>query len=190
MCLRFILLILSYSFFCQKISCQALDKFFGIEHLAGFVVLKSNDTVRGEISFKDHYDYYKNVYIKDTVNNRKEYFTPEQCEYFTFGNHEFLPKKCFHVWFFMELLISGDLKLYRFRFYNGYGDNIMFVLEKSNAEMQLVSDFRFSNFNKKVSRFLIDCPEVSAKIKNKEYRYGDLYKIVNEYNMISSTPVR
>ncbi len=40
------------------------------------------------------------------------------------------------------------------------------------------------NFSKNMSKFLSDCPEIANKIKNKEpgYEYGNLEKIIREYN--------
>jgi len=39
---------------------------------------------------------------------------------------------------------------------------------------------RFSKFGAKL---FSDCPEVSAKIANKEYKLKDMYEIVEEYNL-------
>ncbi|WP_462251878.1 hypothetical protein [Ekhidna sp.] len=38
------------------------------------------------------------------------------------------------------------------------------------------------NFKKRAAEFLNDCPEVSAKIENKELKFGDLDQIVAQYN--------
>jgi hypothetical protein len=60
---------------------------------------------------------------------------------------------------------------------------------KDGAELEDFNSFGYLlKFSKNMSKYLSDCPEIAGKIANKEpgYEYGNLEKIIREYNELIS----
>jgi len=99
---------------------------------------------------------------------------------------------------FARLAINGYLNLYIFykeileggwiegsyikNYFLGYPTSAKqdyFILIKGNGEK---TDVNWDTFNKKMPRFFYDYPELSKKIKSKNYKFTDIYRIVRDYN--------
>jgi len=149
---------------------------------------------------------YRIKYVDST--GKKVVIRPEQAEEIRFNyeeeevrmlsrycspglNHEFSRKRKV----FLKLEIDGILKMFKYYFtenspavYNG-SENITtggysipatrYVLQKSGEEIFIPGEL---TFRKNMVEYFQDCPALSLKIENKEYRKKDLEIIISYYN--------
>ncbi len=99
---------------------------------------------------------------------------------------------------FARVVIDGNLDLYYFykevleggwvegsyikNYFLGYPTSAKldyFILIKQNGEK---IDAHWDTFYKKMPRFFSDYPALAKKIKSREYKFTDIYRIVREYN--------
>ncbi len=99
---------------------------------------------------------------------------------------------------FARLVIDGSINLYFFykevleggwvegsyikNYFLGYPTSAKldyFILIKENGE---VAEARWDTFYKKIPPFFSDYRQLSKKIRTKEYKFTDIYRIVREYN--------
>ncbi len=97
---------------------------------------------------------------------------------------------------FLRIEIDGDLKLFNYYYtqsspgmYNastgmmtgGYSYSVeRYILQKSDGELKRPKGL---TFRKDMIKYFNDCPELSKKIENKEFRKSDLESIVRFYNV-------
>ena len=77
----------------------------------------------------------------------------------------------------MQVIVTDYLSLYRFRKAGEFDFSTDFLQIKDQG-------FSISpiEFKKVIIPILQDCPQLSRKVQNKEYKYKDLIEIVKEYN--------
>jgi len=102
---------------------------------------------------------------------------------------------------FLNLIKDGRLKLFEYYYSGSAGAPMMSagggapmmvggspggcnsILQKGDDPLFEISVSLFNSFKKQTSDYFSDCPELSNKILNKEYRKEDIELIVDHYNM-------
>jgi len=96
---------------------------------------------------------------------------------------------------FLEQLIDGDVKLFNYYYTVDTGGTYNPATGGSTAGIPMVEEEyiiqkgdgglmkpRRLSFRKDMTEFFSDCPELSERIENKEYRFNDLVSIIRFYN--------
>jgi hypothetical protein len=156
----------------------------------GYIVKNTNDTLYGLVKIRNAFPYkiYNDVQFKKSAESQSASLSPEEVTAFVIGNEMYeskypskKEKKAFY-----QLIIRGFLSYYTMEVYSGpnFGNSYQVILQKENTE-ELLSYTAFNPlfpFKRKLSEYLKDYPELSAKIKYNKYNQTQLVKIVKEYN--------
>jgi len=186
--MKYVIVIIS-CFLTLNISAQKQtlsDKLMGRTYHDGLIVLNSGDTLKGKIVMSNDHSDYKLVEFVDTLTKEKKFYKPIDVQYFLVENLVFYSKKLNKKDVYMCLLVNDHLKLYLHKvlvatgYYSTTG--ITYVFEKPDGQMLQVFNNKLTGFSKKTGAFFSDYPELSEKIKNKTYKFNDVFIITKEYN--------
>jgi hypothetical protein len=155
----------------------------------GYIVKNNNDTLYGLVKIRNAFPYqiYNDVHFKNDKDSQPTSLSPEDITSFAIGSEVYESKspskrkKAFY-----QLMIRGFLSYYKMEVYNGpnYGSSYEVILQKENTE-ETISYTAFNPmfaFKRRLSEYLKDYPELSAKIRYNKYDQTKIRKIVNEYN--------
>jgi hypothetical protein len=156
----------------------------------GYIVKNNNDTLYGLVKIRNAFPYqiYNDVHFKNDKDSQPTSLSPEDITSFAIGSEVYeskspskKEKKAFY-----QLMIRGFLSYYKMEVYNGpnYGSSYEVILQKENTE-ETISYTAFNPmfaFKRRLSEYLKDYPELSAKIRYNKYDQTKIRKIVNEYN--------
>lgn len=155
---------------------------------SGYVVMKSNDTIRGLVKYINQAPYriLTDVKFKESIGDKVEVYAPDDLIAYAADEKNFHSMKLPGIGqAFVELRVDGFLKLYVYRtsgFGAGTGTSSYYYLLK-NGEKSVFSAQQ-GKFKDTVSAYLIDVTEVSDRVKTGEWKKGDLETIVKEYNRL------
>ena len=166
---------------------NAIQKFFHGEFYDGFIVLLNGDTIKGKIPFRDSYENYSGVNIKNTANNELTMYWPNEVLVYSVDSLNLYPKPFMrNRLVFMRLLLDDYLKVYLYKNQVHTGTVIInetrFRLEKPDGQNVLILYHKRFKLKKFAGDFFKDCPHISEKINNKTYNALDILKIAYEYN--------
>jgi hypothetical protein len=183
----------------------------------GYVITKSNDTIRGYLLLKNKISNQGKVFFFDSPDAKEpsKKYKPKDIKAYKVANRfyesvKYSPEYTTMRYCFLLRTLDGKVK-----FYKSYFDDKQRIKIDENDIWNSKIDLSFSedelkevwlgtrdgeepeNFNsfgyllkfsKNMSKYLADCPEIANKIANKEpgYEYGNLEKIISEYNKLSS----
>lgn len=129
---------------------------------------------------------YKVIDYVDTLTEQKKSYRPTEVQCFSFDSLVFYSKKLNKKNVYMCLMVDGHLKLYLHKILVATGyystTGISYVFEKPDGQMLQVFNNKLTGFNKKTGNFFSDYPELSEKIRNKTYKFSDVFIITYEYN--------
>jgi hypothetical protein len=177
----------------------------------GYVITNDNDTIHGYLQLSNFVDNQKKaLFYKDPDDDRyakkykakdiKGYKVGPRC----YESFKFCPATESKGMYFFLKVLDGPLSLYKW-YYRPQDptdesamvdvdlvmgldedglDSHLIGIKPNEEPVQLDSPKFISRFNKSMSKYLSDYPELAEKIANKEegYQYGNLKEIVKEYN--------
>lgn len=143
-----------------------------------FVVTNKMDTIYGDISFDS---FSNDLSLKNKID--KYTLKPYQINSVHYKNDIYKPIVYNKTRVFAKAIINGDLNLYLIRPEKEYEFSIKILLKK-NGDILEVSKIGFKKY---VSDFLVECTDLSTKIKDGTYKLGNLNTIIEEYNTQCST---
>lgn len=166
-------------------------KTFGIAHLLLFILLllvyqctcaqdffvsTRGDTVKGEVK-QIAFGPEKKVRVT-TAAKKKHTFSIFQTRSFTDRGESFVPAKGPQGYVFMKVKKSGYLSLLSFQQDNQTSYDGLFLMKRDGSGVEVPG----LTFKKIMTRFVSDCPEVSARIGDGALGRSDIEQIVDEYN--------
>ncbi len=148
----------------------------GIASAQDYVLTARGDSLTGEVR-PLLYGPEKKVQII-TGDREKTSYSIFQVKEFSSEGEIYHPVKGETGYVFMKLLRPGYLSLYAYQLENQTRFDGLF-LKKLDGESLAVPNL---GFRKYMTRFLEDCPDVTAKIESGEFGKKELDEIVNQYN--------
>ncbi len=183
------------------LSCVALillihPSFSRNDFMNGYVVLNNGDTLYGEV--KDRKEGFSAKLINPIIfkgEKGRDRFRPDEIIAYNRGGANFhsIPYSSGNDLMgmtrikvgrrqFLRVYISGYLSLYEDEFVDGDGPNYdgnFYLIREDEMQYALVS---MLFFRKRLTEYFKDAPQIAEAIDNRDYRYRDIVKIVNEYN--------
>ena len=162
-----------FIFVCLFTNIQAQDN--------QYIVKVTGDTLRGKIQINPQRDNSKSMYFKGEDGFRGN-IRPLRVHYVYFNEIYQYRSVPFHnnQRLFMQILKEGEnISYYNYTHERDNSVSTTKVASKPNGEALELSAL---TFKKQVSKFLDDCPEIVAKMENKEYRYKDYARLFDDYN--------
>lgn len=176
----------------------------------GYVILKSGDTLRGIIDYRNWENNPKSIsfradafspdvnYTTNTINcfvvNNEVYVTAvvaAEISETQINELNFLPKIVTRIdTTFLQVIVSGEKSLYYYsdkigkkHFYIGKPDGFELLIYKKYLKegKREISISENKTFIGQLSLYMQDCPEVKAIINNTEYNKKSLAKVFNAY---------
>jgi len=130
------------------------------------------------------------VMFRATEDSKKLKLKPTDITSFVIGTDSFTTLKNFSInayvtypMDFVKVLDTGRINLYAYyaiKPESNYSSLVIIWLVEKNGEVEYLNRGRFKNMF--IDDYINDCPELVEKIKNKELKYKDIKKIVDEYN--------
>lgn len=141
-----------------------------------YVLTSRGDSVSGEVK-PLLYGPQKKVQVI-TSDNQKTSYSIFEVRAFSHEGHIYHPIKGDQGYVFMKLLQPGYLSLYAYQPENQTRFDGLF-LQKLDGDNMPVPNLGFKKY---LSKFLEDCPQVSAKVKDGELGKKNLEEIIAVYN--------
>lgn len=140
-----------------------------------YIVQLNGDTLRGKVDLLQPEAYSESVLIKIGKNQIR--FTANKVVRLYIDSTYYSSIRNGNKYQIMRELVSGYLSLYEMRV-----DNVDFeakyLFKKTGEGIQVPP----LTFKKSVSKFIQECPEISEKVKNKEYKFSAMEQLVADYN--------
>ena len=141
-----------------------------------YLVTTRTDTLKGEIKLLT---FGQMDQVQIAIDKKKKVYKPMEVSSLFIGGEFYKPLTYENSIRFMKVLKTGYLSYYAFRLPNQtlYDGRYLAKMDGQGIEAPNLG------FKKVITRFLEDCPEVTAKIKADELKRNDLEKIIDEYNL-------
>jgi hypothetical protein len=160
---RLTVLLISLFFACSTTSAQE------------YLVTTKGDTLRGELKVMTS-SSIDNVRI--SIEKKKASFSALEVRALFMNGETYKPMRFENTIQFMKVLKAGYLTLYAFRPANIMTYDGRYLAKMDGGAIEIPS----LTYKKTLSKFLEDCPTISDKIKDDQFKRGELEKIIDEYN--------
>jgi len=145
-----------------------------------YIVKLNSDTLRGKLQINPLRDNSTTMFFRHE-DGSKENIRPIRISYVYYDEEtQFRSIPFFNQRIFMQI-VKEDRNLSYYHYIHKRDNSIATskVLAKPDGEVLELSALAF---NKQVSDFLSDCPEVNARLEAREYKYKDLDNLIEDYN--------
>jgi hypothetical protein len=145
-------------------------------HAQEYVLPLRGDTLKGSVR-PSGIGNTQRVQVTPADGKKKSFGIIEVREY-KFKDEIYRPVKGLNGYVFMKVIRDGYLALYGFQPENQTNYDGRFLSKKDGSGMEVPN----LTFKKSVSKFLSDCPTVSAQVDEGKFSKRDIETIVEEYN--------
>ncbi len=140
-----------------------------------YLVTNKADTIRGQVKILNFGSIDQAQVI---VDKKKTTYVATEIRTLYIDGEFYKPMKQFNFIRFMKVLKTGYLSLYAFRPENMMTYDGRFLAKIDGQSMEVPN----IGFKKILSKFLMDCDIVVARIQSGEYGRGDIDTIIDTYN--------
>lgn len=166
-------------------------KSFGILHILLFIVMllvyqctkaqdlfvsTKGDTLVGDVK-QISFGHEKKVQVT-TADRKKNIFSIFQTKSYVDKGDTFVPAKGPNGYVFMKILKPGYLSLLSFQQENQTTFDGLYLLKKDGSGIEVPG----LTFKKVMTRFLSDCPNVSARVDEGDLGRRNIEQVIDEYN--------
>ncbi|MCU0435614.1 MAG: hypothetical protein MUC87_19295 [Bacteroidia bacterium] len=156
---------------------------------AGYVVLNSGDTVKGEVRYntKKEIDLYSKVQIKLSETEKKSY-NPDKIKSYGYEEVKFVTRKIGGELAFVKVLTAGRINIFEFQYELQRGGDIVvekeYFIENTDKKADEPQKLKTAKFKKIVAELMADHTELVERIQaeDKKYELSDCQEIAEEYN--------
>ncbi|MCK6618365.1 MAG: hypothetical protein L6Q51_12055 [Cyclobacteriaceae bacterium] len=141
-----------------------------------YVVSVKGDTVYGKVRLLN-YNNDQKIQLTD-ASRKKTIYEKLQVKAFFIEGSLYHPVRTPQGYVVMKLLKSGYLSLYAFQMENQITWDGQYLYKRDGTGLEVSSLL----FKKRLSAFLYECSEVTAKIESKELSRNDLEEIIDQFN--------
>jgi hypothetical protein len=145
-------------------------------HAQDIFVSSKGDTLRGEVK-QISFGAEKKVQIT-TADKKKTSFSIFQTRSFTDKEETYIPVKGYKGYVFMKVRKSGYLSLLGFQQENQTSYDGLYLLKKDGTGIEVPG----LTFKKTMTRFLSECPDVTARIEGGDLNRKNLEQMIDEFN--------
>jgi hypothetical protein len=155
---------------------------------AGFVVLNSGDTLRGEIKVNAKKELPMFSKISFKMGETTKMYKPEQITSYGYDDKRFLSRKLEGEMTFLKVLSYGRVIFYELQYEMQRGADLIvdseYYMEKNDGSGAAPTKVKSNKFKKMVADVMADHTELVEKVQSedKKYEYNDMVRIVEEYN--------
>ena len=145
-----------------------------------YIVKLNGDTLRGKLQINPSRDNSRSMYFKNS-DGTKENIRPIRISYVYYDeDYQFRSVAFYNQRVFMRI-ISENKNLSHYHYTHKRENSIATtnVITKPDGDVLEISAL---TFRKQIAKFLEDCPEIIAKLDNKEYRFGKQEELYRDYN--------
>lgn len=140
------------------------------------LITQKGDTVRGNIKLLS-FSAEKKVQVT-TTDKKKQVYSIFQVHNFILKSEKYVPVKGPNGYAFMKVIKEGYLSLYAFQLKDQLTYDGTFLKKKDSEGIEVPN----LTFRKQMTKYLSDCPEVSAQVDDGKLGKSDLEKIIDAYN--------
>lgn len=142
-----------------------------------YVITLKNDTLRGSVK-PINYGPDKKVILKDAEGKKTTYPITKVRGYAVDGS-VYHPIKKDQAYTFMKVIRTGYLSLYGFQVENQTSYDGRFLTKVDGTSLEVPN----LGFKKLMTKFLSDCPAITAQIEKGELRKSEIELIVTTFNV-------
>lgn len=166
----------------------------------GFVVLNSNDTLRGLVEVDPGHGAFTSCHFRPVISEEIRIFTPGDVKGYgiylgdVYASREIQRNGQVTERVFLRLIIRGPVSLYQLDdgFYVGKDDQAPFKLSNEEAEVFAGGQRTLKNTNKHIAilnMLMSDQPQLKSAILSIKLIEKSLIKLVEDYGSLKGTPV-
>lgn len=167
------------------------------EWKSGYIITNNNDTIHGQLAYRDGVDDWKNCLFRKSHTDSIEVYTPLEVKvlFYNVGirfesiNLDVPPIK---GTFFVECLLKGDMSLYYLKMNNNkefdsyYAVNKTTGITRSFSQIEEYTDYYANNKIKTRLKAIFNFnPEINKEISNRTLNRDNIIEIFKKYNNLS-----
>lgn len=174
----------------------------------GFITTNEGDTLRGLVKYRDGAQVYKTCVFKESKNQKTKTYSPDDIAGYGFINdthfesHEIDTGGSYPQRHFIELVVRGNMNLYRFkdRFFVRKDGQDLRILKNEQTEIIVIDEknnyeekrmIRSSNEHMAVLNiFMYDCPGLRSDIEGVKLNEKSLAALTEKYHECTGAPFR
>ncbi len=144
----------------------------------GYVIMNTNDTIRGQIKYKNKEEVLDKVTVLLDAENKK-IIKASEIKSFS-ADEDYITHKLNGEAVFMKVLSQGYYSLYEYQMPPEQGSKYQMYYRKENGKIQMIN---ISNWKKQVEELISDNAQLVADLKKKTYTLETLGALFDAYNL-------